>query len=726
MDCKEIIYLLKKGYAFTHVFTDNTTFTQKEKTINNFKYTHFVAVDVDDSVVDMNEYISSLEYTPTFAYTTFSNNKEGKGYRFRLVYVVNNKITSKERYTDVYRHFTNKLNLKDNCMQSVAQQCFGTTQDADTFISNKVYDLNSIESYKVNVSNTKECNSKCISIEEGNIIQLVLHSQESNNTLYNKDFLNDYYSLSYKDFLEKYKDVYPFFYSTKLDTVDDDTPYILLPDNYLEIKRYWLVEKDIDDNNNEIHKRSKVRKLKNGQNRRKKLFINAILRRFMLPELTPEYLLIMLVYELYFYIDNTDDKITKKDLFEICNNAIKADLDNYKQLSVQKHSKFIVNDNYCIKYNVNRKQARNIAKKMLNYEEIGNLYDCSLTDKENLQIMKDAGLDISLRTLKNFKKDNGLTKPYKVNVSNTKECNSKCISIEEGNIIQLVLHSQESNNKEYNKNSIEMENEIWKDIEGYEGLYMVSNFGRIKSLHRNGKIMRLYNSTYGYLRVHLSKNKEGKHYFVHRLVAKAFIPNDNNFPIINHKDENKKNNSVDNLEWCNYQYNNTYNSLVERRRLKTDYELIAQKLSKKVFQYTKDGELVKIWNSTAECGRNGYFQNAIANCCNGKCKTHKGYIWSYENKNNKEENDMEKTKLINNIETLYNKYSNIKDETEAKEKYLLFTQYLQKHSTLLTNTEYNNYLKKIQEKKDYIVAMYTQDFSVFANYCTTHNVVNFS
>lgn len=288
LDCKEIIYLLKKGYSFTHVFTDNTTFTQKEKTINNFKYTHFVAVDVDDSGIDMKEYISNLEYTPTFAYTTFSNCKEGKGYRFRLVYVVNNKITSKERYTDVYRHFTDKLNLEDNCMQSVAQQMFGTTQDADTFISNKVYDLDSIESYKVNVSN-KNGHSNFIKEEKRNIIQL--------ESPFNKDFLDDYYSLSYKDFLEKYKDVYPFFYSTKLDTVDDDTPYILLPDNYLEIKRYWLVEKDIDDNNNEIHKRSKVRKLKNGQNRRKKLFINAILRRFMLPELTPEYLLTMLVYE---------------------------------------------------------------------------------------------------------------------------------------------------------------------------------------------------------------------------------------------------------------------------------------------------------------------------------------------------------------------------------------------------------------------------------------------
>lgn len=154
LDCKEIIYLIKKGYAFTHVFTDNTTFTQKEKTINNFKYTHFVAVDVDNSVVDMNQYISSIKFTPTFAYTTFSNCKEGKGYRFRLVYVVNNKITSKERYTDVYRHFTDKLNLEDNCMQSVAQQCFGTTQDADTFISNKVYDLDSIESYKVDVNST--------------------------------------------------------------------------------------------------------------------------------------------------------------------------------------------------------------------------------------------------------------------------------------------------------------------------------------------------------------------------------------------------------------------------------------------------------------------------------------------------------------------------------------------------------------------------------------------
>ncbi|MCR8874879.1 hypothetical protein [Phocaeicola barnesiae] len=524
LDCKEIIYLLKKGYAFTHVFTDNTTFTQKEKTINNFKYTYFIPIDVDDSVVDMNKYISSLEYTPTFAYTTFSNNKEGKGYRFRLIYVVNNKITSKERYTDVYRHFTDKLNLKDNCMQSVAQQCFGTTQDADTFITNIVYNLDSIESYKVNVSN-KNGHSNFIKREERNIIQL--------ESPFNKDFLDDYYSVSYKDFLEKYKDVYPFFYSTKLPVVDDDTPYILLPDNYLEIKRYWLVEKDINDEGNEIHKRSKVRKLKNGQNRRKKLFINAILRRFMLDNLTPEYLLCMLVYELYFYIDNTDDKITKKDLFEICNNAIKADLDNYKQLSVQKHSNFIVNDNYCIKYNVNRKQARNIAKKMINYAEIGNLYDCSLTDKENLQIMKDSGLHISEKTLRRFKKDNGLTRKY--NSKTNANGHSKCIKKEEGNIIQLES------------------------------------------------------------------------------------------PIVDVDIENN-----------------------------------------------------------------------------------------------------EKTKLINNIEALYNKYSNIKDETEAKEKYLLFTQYLQKHCTLLTNEQYNNYLKKIQEKKDYIVAMYTTDFSVFANYCTTHNVVNFS
>ena len=98
--------------------------------------------------------------------------------------------------------------------------------------------------------------------------------------------------------------------------------------------------------------------------------------------------------------------------------------------------------------------------------------------------------------------------------------------------------------------SADMEEE-WRDIEGYEGLYMVSNFGRVVSLHgRNPRIMKLGMTHKGYQCVGLQKEKQNKTCVVHRLVAKAFIPNPDDFPQVNHKDECKTNNRVDNLEWC--------------------------------------------------------------------------------------------------------------------------------------------------------------------------------
>lgn len=175
--------------------------------------------------------------------------------------------------------------------------------------------------------------------------------------------------------------------------------------------------------------------------------------------------------------------------------------------------------------------------------------------------------------------------------------------------------------------------EEWKDIKGYEGLYQVSNQGRVKSLektynvgyggekHQKERILIPTEVGNGYLHVTLCKNGGKKYKRVHRLVAEAFIPNPNKYDVVNHKDENQKNNNVDNLEWCTQAYNNAYGSRTKR---------MAETQSKRVYQYTIDGELVKIWNSTNECGRNGYCQGWVAACCRGERKTHKGYKWSYE------------------------------------------------------------------------------------------------
>ena len=175
--------------------------------------------------------------------------------------------------------------------------------------------------------------------------------------------------------------------------------------------------------------------------------------------------------------------------------------------------------------------------------------------------------------------------------------------------------------------------ELWKDIEGFEGLYQVSTWSRVRSMDRlviykNG-VKRFFESEIlkpsydkgGYLRVGLTKDKKQTHHFLHRLVAIAFIPNPNNYPQVNHKDENPKNPKVENLEWCTDKYNKNYGTAIKRR---------VEKRSKKVYQYDLQGNLIKIWISTNEAGRNGYEAKNISACCLGKRKKHKGYIWSYE------------------------------------------------------------------------------------------------
>lgn len=103
-----------------------------------------------------------------------------------------------------------------------------------------------------------------------------------------------------------------------------------------------------------------------------------------------------------------------------------------------------------------------------------------------------------------------------------------------------------------------MSKEIWQDIKGYEKLYQISNLGRVRSLiKKHPKIIKQHNIGV-YKRIGLSKNKQKKNYLVHKLVAETFIPNPENLPCVNHKDGNKENNNVNNLEWCTYQYNNRH------------------------------------------------------------------------------------------------------------------------------------------------------------------------
>lgn len=167
--------------------------------------------------------------------------------------------------------------------------------------------------------------------------------------------------------------------------------------------------------------------------------------------------------------------------------------------------------------------------------------------------------------------------------------------------------------------------EIWKDIPGYEGLYQVSNLGNVKSFFTGKLLKKLPHST-GYLAVVLYKDRTSKRRTVHRLVAMAFLPNPESKLTVNHKNGNKHDNSVDNLEWATHKENQRH---AVKTGLKVGINYKNNRLSIPVAQYDLDMNLIKVYPSLNEAGRSGFRTEEICKCCKGKNKTSGGYIWKY-------------------------------------------------------------------------------------------------
>lgn len=185
--------------------------------------------------------------------------------------------------------------------------------------------------------------------------------------------------------------------------------------------------------------------------------------------------------------------------------------------------------------------------------------------------------------------------------------------------------------------------EIWKDIEGYEGLYQISNTGKIKSLKRyknnhnkkqlvKEKIRKQIISKTGYYTCMLYKNGNKKLLKVHRLIAQAFIPNPNNYPIINHINGNKLDNNILNLEWCDYSHNNKEAHRLDLIKNNTKgLKKYTNSLKKRVNQYDLEENYIKTWNCISDIQKElGYTTTNICACCKNIRKTAYGFIWKYE------------------------------------------------------------------------------------------------
>ena len=201
-----------------------------------------------------------------------------------------------------------------------------------------------------------------------------------------------------------------------------------------------------------------------------------------------------------------------------------------------------------------------------------------------------------------------------------------------------------------------MMEEIWKDIKGFEGRYQVSNLGRVRSLDmtymssnqyssteefnvtKKGRILKPVMNVWGYYRVNLANHGKTKIRPIHRLVAETFLPNPNNYKCVNHKDENKLNNTVffkhdgsidvvrSNLEWCTFKYNDNYGT-----RNKRITEKVNRQRMKPVMQLDLNNNIINTFESICQASAyTGLSRRAIWSVCNNKRKSHRGFIFKYK------------------------------------------------------------------------------------------------
>ena len=489
---QQLIDYISKGHCITHCFEDyDEEFGQSTKKIENFRYTQLIGIDVDDSDVDLDTYISSMVYKPTIAYTTFSH--KIKGNRYRLLYIFNEKIKGAELYCNVYKWLTQDLNLKDNCMQSCAQQMYGTNANAEWYVSDKTYDIptecfQSTKDYKTKVSKASTQNqvdktsqkwqSELNNKKEVHYIGNANLQNKNGHLISDNTVVKALYSMSPQDFICYYRQMYDYFTATPLRY---ENGYALIPEDYYEIKRPWYKDK-VGDNTISV-----VKTIRDGEQRRKRLCNTAIILRAIKRDISFEQVLYILVCERQYYYDNSDKALSNKELINIAKWAIELPSEQINPQKV-KHPKFKVDKSYWAEKGITARQAANIVRGIIKEQEIGEFYDCSLTDKANLEIMKEYGIKVSQRSLTNFKRKYKINCPKSSGQNFTKSSNPNII-IERDTFYSNCqfttendhLISEEYKNKKHNK-ARKMKQDIIKDYYNPQ----LTDEENVKSMNDNG------------------------------------------------------------------------------------------------------------------------------------------------------------------------------------------------------------------------------------------------
>ena len=418
--------LIKKGHCFCHSFkTKEQVFGLSEKKDRNFLSADMVFIDIDDCDVEMNDFVGRLYKKPTLYYTTPNNHTEKSNYkyRFRLCYLFSLPIYTVETYHSLYdgiaesiKKDIQEVEIKDNCGRTPSQQFSGNAKaECELYVTDNVFSHSDFP-----FLNNNALFSSSLSISNGKLLKSAKKDNDAvieveDLVIADRGFISDVNSLSPYYLIDKYRTKYRYFTHTELHYQDG---YALIPSDYQEIFRQTYMDSFIKDNGDEI-KFSVVKKLRDGDNRRKKLYIAGLIMKKILPSITFEHLLYNLICERTYYYDNSDRVLSNKVLANIARNVVNTPLEKIQLQSKRKKRKFCVDKSYCAMLGISPNAMKNKVRKMLKDEEIGNAYDCSLSIAENLAAFKEMDISVGKSKLYQWCKENGInTKSEKSNVCN--------------------------------------------------------------------------------------------------------------------------------------------------------------------------------------------------------------------------------------------------------------------------------------------------------------------
>ena len=407
---EDFVKHIKEGFCFCHWFTTKAdSFKIYEKKNDNFDRANVVFVDVDDFNMEMKQFVYGLSKKPTVYYTTPSNLCPSKGnkYRFRLCYVFREDILNGETLASAYRGIIKEIRKdyptypdQDQCGARLSQYMNGNgTPRCEVYSTDRVYTLSDF-----GVSPFESAHNENTSIREH------ANNKECAYHITDMDFINDLSTIPPSDLIIKYRERYRYFDHSELKY---NNGYALVPEDYQEIYRSWYQD-IVTNSSGDIRKVSAVKIKRDGDNRRKCLFVSALIRRKILPNITFEHLLYNLVAERQWYYDNSDNTLNNQELMRIANNALNIEYEKINIKTKRKPSQFKVDKLYCSERGIKPKSMVGIVRRKLKDEEIGNLYDCSLSVKDNLAMLKANGIKIGLSRLYEFCDRNNIPRrPYK-------------------------------------------------------------------------------------------------------------------------------------------------------------------------------------------------------------------------------------------------------------------------------------------------------------------------